>query len=89
MEQASQDPYLLRQYGDLWTQLQGAKALAHQVTAQVQQAWDQGDALTHGERGAVAISASTAKTLAITTGLTITQQIFELMGAIGHCWPGF
>ena len=81
VDHASQDPYILRRYGDLWGQLQGAIATADQATAQMQQAWEQGDNLTHSQRGEAAIAVATAKTLATQVGLTITSDMFELMGA--------
>ncbi|ESA37951.1 acyl- dehydrogenase [Leptolyngbya sp. Heron Island J] len=81
VDKAVEDPHLLRHYGNLWAQLQGANALAAQATAQAQQAWDKGNALTHEERGEVAIAAASAKSLTTNTGLVITNQIFELMGA--------
>lgn len=78
---ASQDPYILHHYGELWAQLQAAIALTRQVTQQVQAAWDKGDDLTHAERGEVAIAVNTAKVLATQVGLKITNQMFELMGS--------
>ncbi len=51
------------------------------VTQQVQSAWDKGDELTHAERGEVAIAVYRAKVMATQVGLTITNQIFEVMGA--------
>lgn len=81
VEKAADDPYSLRRYGELWAQLQGAIALTQQATAQFQQAWNQGQALTHEERGTVAVAAAAAKTLSIQTGLAITNQMFDLMGA--------
>ncbi|EDX83402.1 Acyl-CoA dehydrogenase, C-terminal domain protein [Synechococcus sp. PCC 7335] len=81
VDKAVEDPHLLRHYGKLWTQLQGAKALAGQATAQAQWAWDKGNALTHEERGKVAIAAAAAKSLATDAGLAITNRIFEMMGA--------
>ncbi|MEO0457616.1 MAG: acyl-CoA dehydrogenase family protein [Cyanobacteria bacterium P01_A01_bin.114] len=81
VDKAVKDPHLMRHYGQLWAKLQGANALAAQVASQVQQAWDKGDALTHAERGEVAIAAAAAKVVSIEAGLTITQEMFELMGA--------
>lgn len=81
VEQATQDPYVLRHCGELWAQLQGANALANQVSKQVQYIWEQGEQLTHADRGRVAISVSSARTLAINSGLAITNRMFELMGA--------
>ena len=81
VEQATEDPYTLRRYGDLWTQLQGGNALLHNATSQFQQIWEQGEALTHVERAAASTHAAAAKTLAIQVGLAVTNQMFDLMGA--------
>ncbi|MEO0488050.1 MAG: acyl-CoA dehydrogenase family protein [Cyanobacteria bacterium J06659_2] len=81
VDQAVKDPYLQRHYGQFWAQLKGANALANQVAQQVQQAWDKGDALTHEERGEVAIAAAATKAVSTEVGLTITSRMFELMGA--------
>lgn len=81
VDHATQDPYLLHHYGDLWAQLQGAIALTTQATERLQQAWDKGNALTHQERGEVAIVAAAAKALSIQTGLAVTNRMFEVMGA--------
>lgn len=79
--EASHDPYILHQYGELWTELQAAIALADRAAQQVQQAWDQGDALTAQARGEVAISVYAAKAMAIKAGLAITNRMFDPMGA--------
>lgn len=81
VEQATEDPYTQRRYGELWSKLQGAKALLHDATEQFQQAWDKGEALTHAERAAASTHAAAAKTLSIQVGLNITNQMFDLMGA--------
>ncbi|ASC71406.1 Dibenzothiophene desulfurization enzyme C [Halomicronema hongdechloris C2206] len=81
VEKATDDPYALRRYGELWAQLQGAISLTQQATAQFQWAWDKEQALTYAERGEVAIAAAAAKTLSIQVGLAITNQMFDLMGA--------
>ena len=81
VEKATQDPYILHHYGDLWARLQGALALTQQVTEQMQRAWEKGQSLTHSERAELAIGVAAAKTLSVRVGLDITQSIFELMGA--------
>lgn len=81
VEQATQDSYILNRYGDLWSQLQGALAFTNQVTEQVQIGWQKGQSLTHSERAELAISVASAKVLSVRVGLSITQDIFELMGA--------
>ncbi|WP_026735460.1 acyl-CoA dehydrogenase family protein [Fischerella sp. PCC 9605] len=81
VDRASKDPYILHHYGELWTELKAAIGLASQAAQQVQTAWDKGNALTHEERGEVAIAVSAAKAFATKVGLNITTRIFEVMGA--------
>ncbi len=81
VDRASQDPYILHHYGELWAQLQAAIFLSRQAAQQVQMAWDKGDELTYEERGEVAIAVYTAKVLATQVGLKITNQMFEMMGS--------
>lgn len=81
VDQASKDPYILHQYGELWTELQAAIALADRAAQQIQQGWDRGYDLTHQERGEIAISVYAAKAMAIKAGLTISNRIFDVMGA--------
>jgi alkylation response protein AidB-like acyl-CoA dehydrogenase len=81
VEQAAKDPYILHQYGELWTELQAAIALADRTAHQIQQAWDKGDDLTHEERGEIAVSCYAAKSMAVQAGLNLTNRIFDVMGA--------
>ncbi|MEA5449582.1 acyl-CoA dehydrogenase family protein [Leptolyngbya sp. CCNP1308] len=81
VESASQDPYILHQYGELWAQLQAAIALSDQTAEQIQLGWQKKTALTFEERGEIAVSLAAAKALAIAAGLAITNQIFDGMGA--------
>jgi alkylation response protein AidB-like acyl-CoA dehydrogenase len=81
IEQASQDPYILQKYGELWADLQAAIALADQGARKIQQGWDKGTSLTAEGRGEIAIAVAAAKTVAIKAGLSVTNEIFEVMGA--------
>jgi alkylation response protein AidB-like acyl-CoA dehydrogenase len=81
VDRASQDPYILHHYGELWTELRAAMALVSQAAQQVQAAWEKGDALTHQERGEVAIAVAAAKAFVTKVGLNITTRMFEVMGA--------
>lgn len=81
VDQANQDPYILQQYGELWTDLQAAIALADKAANQLQTGWDKGIDLTFEERGQVAVAAAAAKSMAIKVGLNLTTQVFDLMGA--------
>lgn len=78
---ATQDPYILHHYGELWAQLQAAIALSDQTSIAAQAAWDKDIDLTFEERGEVAISVFAAKTTATRVGLEVTNRIFELMGS--------
>jgi len=76
----TQDPYILYHYGELWTELKAAIALADQAAVKVQAAWEKDVNLTFPERGEVAIAVFAAKTFATKVGLNVTNRIFELMG---------
>lgn len=78
---ASQDPYILKHYGELWVELQAAEALADKAADLVQVAWEQEWDLTAELRGECAIAIATAKVAATRTGLEVTNRIFEVMGA--------
>lgn len=78
---ASEDPHILKHYGELWVDLQAAAALADQAANLVQTAWEQEWDLTAEFRGECAIAIATAKVAATRTGLAVTNRIFEVMGA--------
>jgi alkylation response protein AidB-like acyl-CoA dehydrogenase len=81
VERASDDPYVLRSYGELWLGLRGAAALAERAGAGFDTAWARGAALTLEERGAVAIAVAEAKVAASRAGLETASRIFEVAGA--------
>lgn len=80
VESATQDPYILHDYGDFWIQIQAAIGLAEQAAQKVQIAWEKETSLSHEERGEVAIAVFAAKALATRVGLDITHRIFEVTG---------
>ncbi|MCU0542619.1 MAG: acyl-CoA dehydrogenase family protein [Oscillatoriaceae cyanobacterium Prado104] len=80
VDSATKDPYIVHTYGEFWIQLKAAIALADTAALKLQAAWKKGDALTHQERGEIAIAVSAAKALATKSGLDITTRIFEVMG---------
>ncbi|HEY9734854.1 MAG TPA: acyl-CoA dehydrogenase family protein [Trichocoleus sp.] len=81
VDSASEDPYLLHRYGELWVALSGAEALVDKAAVHVQAAWEQEWALSEQQRGEVAVSVATAKVAATQAGLAVANQIFDLMGA--------
>ena len=78
---ASEDPYILKHYGELWVGLQAAEALTDKAAELVQTAWEQEWSLSAELRGECAIAIATAKVAATRSGLDITNRIFEVMGA--------
>lgn len=81
VDSASQDPYILHDYGEMWVNLQAATLLTDKAGEVVDAAWEKQQQLTSEERGECAISIATAKVAATKVGLDITSRIFEVMGA--------
>lgn len=81
VESNTQDPYVLRRFGDMIALLAGAQAAAGRAAERLEDAWQRGDALTVEERGQLAIDVAAAKVLASHAVLDITTQIFETTGA--------
>ncbi|WP_013321521.1 acyl-CoA dehydrogenase family protein [Gloeothece verrucosa] len=81
VESASEDPYILQHYGNLWVDLQAAAALVDQAGESLQATWEQEWLLTASQRGECAVAIATAKVAATRVGLEVTNRIFEVMGA--------
>jgi len=81
LQDPTEDPYILRHFGEFWVELEGARLLANRAAESLQNAWIASEALTAEERGSVAVDIATAKVAAIRSGLRITGEIFEVMGA--------
>lgn len=81
VEQASQDPYILHHFGNLWVDLESVNCLIEKAANLLQTAWEKQEALSLEERGECAIAISIAKVAATKVGLEVTSRIFELMGA--------
>ncbi|CDM60802.1 MULTISPECIES: acyl-CoA dehydrogenase family protein [Rhizobium] len=81
VERHSDDPWIKRQYGELWTKVQAATALADRAASAMDSAYAKGAALTAQERGATAIAVACANVLAGKVALEVTSEIFEVMGA--------
>lgn len=78
---ASDDPYILRNYGEMWLGLRTAGALADLAGAALDDAWIRGDALTAEQRGITAISIASAKVASSRAGLDVASRLFEVAGA--------
>ena len=81
VDSATQDPYILQHYGDMWVHLQGATALADQAGELLQASWEKDLSLTAEQRGECAIAIATAKVAATRVGLDIANRMFEVMGS--------
>ncbi len=81
VERHSDDPWIKRQYGDLWIKVQAATALADRALAAVDTVYAKGADLTAEERGEAAIAVASANVLAGRVALEVTSEIFEVMGA--------
>lgn len=83
-DRATQDPYIIEQYGDLWIDLSATQSHLDCVASLFQKAWNKEEALTVAERGEVAVAIASAKVLSTRVGLNVTSKIFELMGATAN-----
>lgn len=81
VESATQDPYIMHHYGDMWINLSAAAALTEQAAEVLQAAWQEGERLTPELRGECAVAIAAAKVLVTRVGLDITTRMFEVMGA--------
>jgi alkylation response protein AidB-like acyl-CoA dehydrogenase len=78
---ATEDPYILANYGRFFVDLQAAQALTDIAGESLQRAWETGDAITESQRGKCALDVAASKVITTKTGLEITNQMFEVMGA--------
>jgi alkylation response protein AidB-like acyl-CoA dehydrogenase len=78
---ASEDPYVLHRYGDMWVNLEAARALTDRAGEALSSVWAQGDALAPEARGQAAIAIAAAKVATTRVGLDVSSQVFDVMGA--------
>jgi len=78
---ASDDPYVLRTYGELWSELEAARALTDEAGRALDLAWNKGDALQPEQRASAAVAIALAKVKTTRAGLEVTERMFEVMGA--------
>jgi alkylation response protein AidB-like acyl-CoA dehydrogenase len=81
VERALEDPYVIRTFGELWVELEAARALTDEAARALENAWQRGDALTPRERGEAAVAIALAKVKSTRAGLETASRIFEPMGA--------
>lgn len=78
---ASEDPYILRNIGELYAHLEASRALVERAAQLLDQAWQKAEALTPSERAELAIAIGAAKVVSSQQSLDLATRIFELCGA--------
>jgi alkylation response protein AidB-like acyl-CoA dehydrogenase len=81
VERHQDDPWIKRQYGELWIKVQAATTLADRALTVLDDAYAKGGDLTAEDRGKTAIAVASANVLAGRVALEVTSEIFEVMGA--------
>jgi alkylation response protein AidB-like acyl-CoA dehydrogenase len=81
VDDATQDPHILRTYGELVAKVQALHALADRAERAVAWAHARGDELTALERAEVASLGAAAKQVATETVLDVTSRVWETTGA--------
>jgi alkylation response protein AidB-like acyl-CoA dehydrogenase len=84
---ATEDPYILANYGRFFVDLQAAQALTDLAAESLQRAWESGDAINEGQRGKCAVDVAGSKVITTKVGLEITSQMFDVMGARAAAAP--
>jgi alkylation response protein AidB-like acyl-CoA dehydrogenase len=78
---ATDEPYVLAQYGDHVARLAAVAALADKVAGDLTAALGRGHALTWSERGELAVEVAKLKVVSTDAALDVTSKIFEVTGA--------
>ena len=81
VDKASDDPYLLARYGEMFVQLEGARLLADAAGRALDAAWGKLEAVSPEERGAAAVAIAAAKVATTRASLDVSTRIFDVMGA--------
>lgn len=78
---ATDDPFVQHRFGELWTQVRPAEALADDAGRALQRVFAKGAAVTAQERGELSVAVATAKVLAHRAAIDVGSGLFELTGA--------
>jgi len=81
VERHTDDPWVRRQYGELYVKTQSATALADRALKALDHVAARGQALTADERGEAAVKIAAANVLAGEVALQVASEIFEVTGA--------
>jgi len=77
----TEDPYILRHYGEFFVGLQATRLLVNKAAESLQAAWAEHDAVSENMRGRAAIDIATAKVASSRLSLDISTKMFEVMGS--------
>ncbi|CAG0990004.1 putative FMNH2-dependent monooxygenase SfnC [Methylophilaceae bacterium] len=80
-ESVGEDPLVLRNFGEYWVEVAGARALTDLAQQRFQTAFNLGDDVNESIRGETAISIATAKVASARAVLNVSSRIFEVLGA--------
>ena len=78
---ASEDPYILRHYGEFYAGLEASRALVERAAERLDHAWLKGEALPAQERAELAVAVGAAKVVSSRNGLDLCSRLFEVSGA--------
>jgi alkylation response protein AidB-like acyl-CoA dehydrogenase len=81
VDKHTDDPWVQRKYGELAIRTLAATELAEDAAEQLDAAYAQGRGLNEEDRGKAAVAVATANLYAGETGLAVSSEIFEVMGA--------
>lgn len=81
VDRATEDPYILGQYGGFVSQVQALSAVIQQATDALDWGFAQGQQLTEEQRAHIAEQIVTAKITAHRTALDVTQGVYDVTGA--------
>jgi alkylation response protein AidB-like acyl-CoA dehydrogenase len=81
VERATDDPYLIQRFGEMRLQAVSAEAMATRAAYALEEAWQQGPALTADARAQVALATSEAKIVAHRAALDVSEKLFDACGA--------
>ncbi|MFM0057389.1 acyl-CoA dehydrogenase family protein [Paraburkholderia phytofirmans] len=81
VDKATDDPYLIQRFGEMRLQAVSAEALATRAAWLLEDAWQQGPALSAETRAQVALATSEAKIVAHRAALDVSEKLFDACGA--------
>lgn len=80
-ERIASDPYVLRNFGELWAAVAAARALTDEAQIAFQKGFEWGSDTTPEIRGEIAVAIAVAKVATSRASFDVGSRIFDLMGA--------